>query len=118
MCVFVCVCACACACVRVSLCVCEGWVGEVLALLRRLCSSHALLPTFQSEMEILLKTQDELKKGSLKINSMLQEMESKQVLLTSIYDLLSVYTVRMTSSSLYLCCAPVVLSVYPLPYFT
>lgn len=30
-------------------------------------------------MDTLLKTQEELKKGSLKINSMLQDMEDKQV---------------------------------------
>ena len=33
----------------------------------------------QSEMETLLETQEELKKGSQRINQMLQEMENKQV---------------------------------------
>ena len=42
-------------------------------------SLSLLSPLCQNEMESLLVTQEELQKGSLRINQMLQEMENKQV---------------------------------------
>ena len=53
-------------------------VASFLQLL--LCQQKGLPPPpFQEEMESLLLTQEQLKKGSQRINQMLQEMENKQV---------------------------------------